>query len=329
MTTVQDFFDSNAITGVPTPEQAAQLLELPQGDTASAETAAPPVAAPAPAADETNTTKDAEPTADNAVLLAKDGKHVIPFDKLTEARESAQQATAERDAALRRAAELQAQLDAAKPPAAPAEPAQPAEAATDLTALREERYEAIQLGDKTKVLELDSKIEAEIQRQAEERVMRRLDAKTAEAQARTEADAFQRAASELKARYPALDDTSDKADREAIDFVVYKRDSLIAAGIPAPKALEQAVEKAAALFRWSNGQAAPTPRQSAADAAAAAIAAAKQPTPATLSDIPGGRQSGLSLESQLANKSGPEMLDLMQDNRLSREQIEDYLNRTI
>jgi len=49
--------------------------------------------------------------------------------------------------------------------------------------------------------------------------------------------------------------------------------------------------------------------------------------PATLSDIPGGKPAGQSLEVQMANKSGPEQLEVMQN--MSKEQIEDYLNRTI
>ena len=86
MTTVQDFLSNNEITGALTPEQAAQLLELPQGDTVTTtEQADPPVSAPAPepspAVAETNTTTKTDVaedlSADNAVILAKDGKHII------------------------------------------------------------------------------------------------------------------------------------------------------------------------------------------------------------------------------------------------------------
>lgn len=340
MTTVQDFFSSNEISGALTPEQAAQLLELPnQGDTVSAtEPADAPASAPAqgttpaPTAEPNTTTTDeattqAEPTADNAVILAKDGKHVIPFDKLAEARESAQQAAAERDAAVRRAAELQAQLEAAQRQPA-AEQAKPAEA-VDLQALRDAHYEALQAGDKDEALKLGNQIDAEIQRQAEERALQRMAERTAQQQANAAAEALQRVAADAKARFPALDEASPNANPEAIEFVVWKRDALIAAGQAPEKALAQAVEKADALFRLSNGQAAaraPDPKGAAA-AAAAAIAAAKQTTPATLSDIPGGKPAGQSLEVQMASKSGPEMLDVMQN--MTRDQIEDFLNRTI
>lgn len=332
MTTVQDFLSSNEITGVPTPEQAAQLLELPQGDTASAEQADPPVSAPAPepspAAAETNATQtdDADLSADNAVILAKDGKHTIPFDKLQEARESAQQAAAERDAAVRRAAELQAQLEAAQRPAEA--PAPQAESSVDLKTLRAEHIAALVSGDDDKALELAEKIDAEVQRLAEERIMQRLAADRAKDHATAAAATLQQTAESLKSKYPALNETSPNADPEAIDFVVYKRDALIAAGELPHKALEQAVEKAASLFKWNGQPAAAQPAQrDAAAAAAAAIAAAKAPTPATLSDIPGGKPAGLSLDAQMATKSGPEMLEVMQN--MTRDQIEDYLNRTI
>lgn len=333
MTTVQDFLSSNEITGALTPAQAAQLLELPQGDTASAEQADPPVSAPAPepspAATEKNTTKTdpaEDLSAENAVILARDGKHTIPFDKLAEARESAQQAAAERDAAVRRAAELQAQLEAAQRPAAA--PAPQAESTVDLKTLRAEHIAALVSGDDDKALELAEQIDAEVQRLAEERIMQRLANDRAKDQATAAADTLQQTAADLKAKYPALNETSPNADPEAIDFVVYKRDALIAAGELPHKALEQAVAKAASLFKWNGQPAAAQPGQrDAAAAAAAAIAAAKAPTPATLSDIPGGKPAGLSLEAQMATKTGPEMLDVMQG--MNREQIEDFLNRTI
>ncbi len=342
MTTVQDFLDTNQVTGALTPEQAAQLLELPhEGDTVDeTETASAPAPAPAqpdtsPAVDvESNATKtDAEPanlTADNAAILAKDGKHLIPFDKLAEARESAQRAAAERDEAQRIAAELQAKLEAAsrqpEVTQTEAKDTKPAEV-VDLKALREQHYEAIQAGDKTLALELGEKIEAEVVRRAEAAAAQRVTQREQETAAQAAAAALQRVATEAKAKYPALDEAGDKADQDAIDFVVSKRDALIARGEAPHKALEQAVAKAAELFKW-NGQAAPQPSpKDAAAAAAAAIANAKTTTPATLSDIPGGKPAGQSLEVRMASMNAAEMVELMES--LTPEQREDLLNRTV
>lgn len=329
MTTVDDYLSTTEITGALTPEQAAQVMDLAQeGDTAPvADLAGAPAPAPAePAAEPTTTTTTTTTTEapePEPAILAKDGKHLIPFDKLAEARESAQRAAAERDEALRRAVELQAELDAAKAP--PKEDPQK----VDLTALRRDRYNAMLDGDVEKAIQIDEKIDAEVQRAAEEKAARR--AKEDTSVAALEA-ALEQVAQDARTKYPALDHNSDKADKDAIDFVVFRRDSLVAQGELPHKALAQAVDSAAKLFRWSDGQpaaTAPTPDpKSAAAAAAAAIAAAKAPVPASLSDIPGGKPGGLSSLEQLAGKAnGPDLLDAM--SNMSRTQIEEFLNRSL
>jgi predicted transglutaminase-like cysteine proteinase len=340
VTTVQTFLDTNAINGALTPEQAAQLLELPtEGDTTDeVDTASAP--APAPATPESSPAVDAESSAtktdpvdeaalsaENAVILAKDGKHVIPFDKLAEARDSAQRAAAERDEAVRRAQELEARLaDAAKqPPAEAKAPAAPE--AADLKALREQHFEAVQMGDKALALQLQEQIEAEVQRRAEQAVTQRLQAERAQEQARVAAEALARVAADAKAKYPALNEQGDKADQDAIDFVLAKRDALISQGTLPHEALAQAVAKAAALFKW-DGQAAPTATtKDAAAAAAAAIANAKATTPATLSDIPGGKPAGQTLEARMAVMNGVELVDAL--SGMSPEQIDEFLNRSL
>lgn len=340
MTTVQHFLDTNEITGALTPEQAAQLLELThEGDTVDAtETASAPAPAPAepepsPAVDgESNTTKteaDSDLTAENAVILAKDGKHLIPFDKLTEARESAQKAVAERDEAQRVAAELKAQLEAAnKPQTAALNAVEPKPEAVDIKALRKQHYDAIQMGDEALALELGEKIDAEVLSRAEAAATQRLVAERQQEEAARAATELQRVAADAKAKYPALDETGAMANQDAIDFVVSKRDLLIQRGTAPHKALEQAVAKAAELFKW-NGQTTSANPKDAAAAAAAAIAAAKTATPATLSDIPGGKPAGQSLEARMAagTMSGIEMAEAME--RMTPDQREEFLNRAI
>lgn len=112
-----EFLQQHAPEGAMTPEQAAQFLELAQGDTGTPpESAGAPASATAPEASitegeqgSTNEQKSATPEAPqepdpaNTVVLAKDGKHTIPYEKLVEARDSAQHWKAQADAA---AAEL-------------------------------------------------------------------------------------------------------------------------------------------------------------------------------------------------------------------------------
>ena len=100
-----------------TPEQAAQFLELVEGDTGTKlpDTSSVPSAAPADAAASTNPTAELEPSKNagealpppsdvqpdpaNTVILAKDGKHTIPYSKLEEARQAEQAARAAAQAA--------------------------------------------------------------------------------------------------------------------------------------------------------------------------------------------------------------------------------------
>lgn len=84
-------------TGTQSPESSepntAQVSEQQPADAGTGEQAAQPDAQAA-ANNDANTAQqpnEADLNADNAVVLAKDGKHTIPFDRLTEARESAQQ----------------------------------------------------------------------------------------------------------------------------------------------------------------------------------------------------------------------------------------------
>lgn len=142
--TQDDLLQQFADDGELSPEQAAQLLDLQQGDsgTAPQEAAQPEAAAepkdepeakapnddakpdaddaskqpsePAePAPDKPEASDALEETIDpaNTVILAKDGKHTIEYAKLEEARSKAKQAQSERDAALAQAAAFQQQLE--------------------------------------------------------------------------------------------------------------------------------------------------------------------------------------------------------------------------
>ena len=116
MTTTQtEYFQAHAVDGVLTDAQMLELLELPEGDTAKAESGVPD-AASAQAADtgkqageneknEDATSQTSEPDPAKAVIMAKDGVHTIPYAKLEEARQGAQHWKAMAEAA---AAELDA-----------------------------------------------------------------------------------------------------------------------------------------------------------------------------------------------------------------------------
>lgn len=128
--TQTEFFQAHQVDGNLTDAQTAQMLNLPEGDTAAltAESGKPdaaqaPATAPAAGEGETKTeppAASAEPAAQaQPVVLAKDGVHTIPFEKLVEAREEAQRLKTELDA-LKKAPPAPAPAAAAPEPAAPA-----------------------------------------------------------------------------------------------------------------------------------------------------------------------------------------------------------------
>ena len=127
-TTQQEFLQTHAQDGVMTPEQAAQFLELVEGDTgttlpdsggepgattADAGTTSTPDAERQPSTNNSGdpTTAAIEPDPANTVILAKDGKHTIPFAKLEEARREVQTARAAAQAALDELAAIRAQAE--------------------------------------------------------------------------------------------------------------------------------------------------------------------------------------------------------------------------
>lgn len=126
MTTQAEYFREHAVNGDLTDAQMAQMMNLPEGDTSSLLESGMPVAAPTAQeakADEQatkNETKDEvdgaqapagqpEPDPSKAVVLARDGVHTIPYEKLEQARQGEQHWKAQAAAALEKLASLEAQ----------------------------------------------------------------------------------------------------------------------------------------------------------------------------------------------------------------------------
>ena len=116
MTTQAEFFQEHAVNGELTDAQTLKMLHLPEGDTsATLESGKPDAAASDEATtdnvqgkqDDKKEATQAEPDPEKAVVLAKDGVHTIPYEKLTEARGDAKQWKEQAEAA-------QAELEALK-----------------------------------------------------------------------------------------------------------------------------------------------------------------------------------------------------------------------
>lgn len=208
------------------------------------------------------------------VVLAKDGKHTIPFEELQTAREQARYWQAQAEAAL-------AQQQAAQ------QPAQPEPQAVDLKELRRELREAVFADDEAREAEIQEKIDAELTRRAEEAAYQRIERRDAEARQRAAEQAIGAAAAQAIAEYPFLDHTGPQANPEAIAQVQALSRLYANNGAAPAEALSRAVEKVAKMYAPPEPkQAAAPPDGSVGAKAAAAIAKAKATTPNSMSSIP-------------------------------------------
>lgn len=144
-------------------------------------------------------------------------------------------------------AELIAALAAAASRSAIAAPrADPTpEPAFDMRAAYKARMQATLDGDEDAMLEIESKITAHNRAEARKEARADMEAQTGLLSARRQEESLKEAAVEMKAKYPQLDEKSSTADEDAISLVIVRRDKLMAAGIPAHKALTQAVDAVA------------------------------------------------------------------------------------
>jgi len=320
------------------PAQAAQLLSLSmgnsQGDTGaqSPELSSGPAAAPADDSSKPAAPTDDSLTADNAVILAKDGKHTISFDKLVQARETARAAQTEAqtlasqlDAAKQQLAALQlqaqARADAGQAPTAADNQAAAAQAAIDAGA------DPSLFGDFS-----EEALASGIAKLVGQQVAARM----AEINAKFQPFEQQAAKTATNAHLSAIYEAHPDADSiaESQEFAAW-RDSQPGY---ARAALDQTLAngKTADVIEVFNTFKAATQQQkplagkapvSPAEAAKAVIAKAPAPIPASLSDIPGGRVAGTNALEAIDNMNSIEMYGAMRN--MSPEQIEAYLNSQI
>lgn len=330
-----------------TPQQAAQLLHMGDttGDTGGApspELSSGPAAAPAPnegqntPATKTPATDESNLTAENAVVLAKDGVHTISYDKLVQARDAARTAQTEAqalasqlEAANQKLAELQAQAQAR---------ADAGQAPTQTDANAAAAQAAVDAG-------IDPAIFGDFSPEAMAKgvaqlVQAQVAASMANIDAKLKPIEQQNAQSAQEAHLAAIYGAHADADSivESQEFAAWKdaQPSVVRA------ALDQVLDKGSAsqvievfdAFKAASGQAKPnnTPAASAgqvspAEAAKAAIAKAAPPIPASLSDIPGGRIATTNVSEAMETMSPAEQYRAAMN--MTPEQREAWLNAQI
>ena len=333
-------FDYSNIEGALSPEQAAAALAAGEGDTsAELENGGAPDATTVTddaATDGDNKAKpDAAATGDgasatteagepaNAVVMARDGKHTIPYETLVKHREGEQHWKAQAEAAQQQLADLQAQAqaraDAGTAPTktdnmvATAEAA--IEAGADVGIFGDFSEEALAKGIATLVAQqVQARVNAALEplatKQAKDAAAAHYDAiysKHPDADSIAQSTEFaawvNAQPSAVRNAYWGLFDAKTGGTAEEIVEVF---DAFKAVSTPNPNTPAAADPKAAA---------------------SAAVAAAKATPPASLSSIPGARVEGASELDRAADMSGPDMLEATKN--MSPAQIEAWLDRQI
>lgn len=313
-TTQAEYFQANAVDGGLTAAQMMELVQLPEGDIASASTASANSSVPAAASDaqtqkptdtQSNTTATAPTEAQAQVILAKDGVHTIPFEKLVEAREEGKHWKAQAQAAQDALAALQAQADARAEAGKAATATDKAveaasaaiEAGADPDLFGDFSEEAIRAGVKKLVAEQAASLRESIRAELQQELTPIKQAK--------QVDEAEQARNLVLSKHPDAASIAESAELEQWvqskpAFVRGAYQQVITGGTPA-----QVVELLDAFKAETN----PATANAGAEAAAAkAIANAKTRSPSSLSDIPGGVAASTKPAEGLADASAQDLI---------------------
>lgn len=346
MTTQSEFFQEHAVNGELTDAQMLQMMNLPEGDTSALLEGGTPDAAAQAKPDDVQGTKNEEnesatkpdPEPEKPpVVLAKDGVHTIPYEKLAEAREGEKHWKAQAEAAAAELAALRAQAEQrAEAGEAPTQTdkalaiAQEAIAqGVDPSFFGDFSEEALAQGV-DKVVELRLK---EREQAIEKRVQERVEAALAQAlgpiQQKQQIDAVQSHMSAIYAAHPDADSIAES--KELADWIA-AQPSFARAGYQA--VLQQGTTAEVIeffdTFKQATGKAAQqnTPEQSDVSAAAkAALAKAKAQVPTSLSEIPAGSKAHHDEAEALMEMSDSNALNSFMGK--SPEQIRALLERAL
>ncbi len=350
-TTPQEFLQTHAPDGVLSPEHAGQLLALYEGDTGEQVTATPESGAPnADAAGTTTKTAEqgnpepqpnaagaATPEVDpaNAVILAKDGKHTIPYEKLIEARDGEKHWKTQHEAVALELQALKAQsqvrADAGLAPTVADHQVAAAEAAikagVNPALFGDFSEESIAKG----IEQMMNARAASMEQMLEDRVAAKVDALVSKALAPIQAKETESAAvSHYDAIYAAHSDAASLVESKELADWIESQPSFARAGYAQALAggtTEQVIElftefkKATGATQATAGAAQVDPKA----AAQAAIAKAQPQVPVSLSAFPGAAPGPANAFETLASLSPAALLEALEG--MTEAQREAYLSR--
>lgn len=269
---------------------------------------------------------DDQQTADNTVILAKDGKHTIPFDTLAKTRQQRDEAIAAAATAATANAQLQKLLDdAAQREAAGKAPTKMDNLTAQATQAIEDGADAELFGDFS-----ESALKAGITKLVERQVSALVGKELAPIKQRDELQATNAHEAAIYDKHPNAVSIVESNEFAAW---VQTQPKVAQAAIWAtfdPKTGGTAEEIVEVLDAYTNTTApktAPTPAAAAIAAAARTAEEARKAPPMSITSIPGARVEGTSLNDSLANMTGEEMHLAMEN--MTPAQIDSFLNKQL
>ena len=279
-----------------------------------------------PAADETTQEAEAkeeeQESAAAPVLLAKDGKHTIPFEELTSARARA----AELEQLARQQSEL---IESLKGQKQAVQEEQKPEPATDskIDALEQEYADKLYEGNTAEAAAIRKQINAAILEQARGSVRAEI---KQESDANQQERSINEAADKAVKDYPFLDSNSKEANPEAIGDVIAMRDGLIARGVSPSDAIAQAAAKVAKIYAPVPAPTQDEPKNTLAEAkkaADAAIAKAKPKVPTSLSEVPAAGKVVTDEVEAIRDMSDRNLMQMLEGK--TPKQINEIMSRVL
>lgn len=263
--------------------------------------------------------ESSEAQTEKQVLMAKDGVHTIPYEKLTEARSSAQQWQAQAEAAQRELqalqASAQARADNGQAPTRTDTMVAAAEAAIDAGA------DPADFGDFS-----EEALVAGIRKTVSAQVQAEVAKALAPLRKQEQESAVDAHHSAILTAHPDASSAVQSAEMEAW---VKAQPSYAQPGIR--QVLEEGttgqVIELISSFKESTGAVGKGAQGGRQAAAQAAIQRAQSPIPNSLSDIPGGRAGGSSLTDRMASMSEVDLFNAVNSGEISTTQLDAYLNR--
>lgn len=269
----------------------------------------------------TEPTLPVEENAENSVVLAKDGKHTIPFERLQETREQVQQYKQQVE-------QLTAQLAAQQTPGNTQVAQQNAAVAEAVIEASGNNADVMAMFGDFSEEAIAKGVEALVSQRVSAQVQSMMDAALAPFKQQQQLSAEQQHFAYIGSAHPDYESIPESQEFQAWkdaqpSFIRSAYDDVLNKGNA-----EQVVELLS-LYKSQNNVSpkvdTPAPTQAMVEKAKQAVQNAPSKVPHSVTDLPAGSPAALSADERLSALSGPELLAEMEN--WSPDQVEAYMSR--